>query len=269
MAFVREDAVEIARRFVKARHTASGLSDYPGELPKELEAAYAIQDAAIAELGRPILGWKVGRIAPEHATYHGVDRLAGPVFEVTHPKEGEPPGMPVYADGFAAAEAEFLLRIGKAPSSAKSSFTLDETAELTDAVHVGIEIASSPLETINALGPAAIVSDFGNNNGLLIGPAIPNWNDRSFEQWEVITWIDGREVGRGSAASFAHGALGSARFLFELLARRAIQATPGQWISSGAVTGVHRIAPGMTVDARFDRWYELRCTAVAACRRSA
>lgn len=268
MAFVREDTVEIAHRFVEARRSAAGLATYPGELPEELDAAYAIQDAAIGLWGKPILGWKVGRIAADHSHYHGVDRLAGPVFDVTHATDDAIAQMPIFARGFAAAEAEFLLRIGEAPRPGKSTFTLDETAKLIDAVHVGIEIASSPLEPINELGPTAIVSDFGNNNGLLVGRAVPNWSDRSFEQWEVISRVDRSEVGRGSAASFANGALGSARFLFELMAKRGIQATAGQWISSGAVTGVHRIAPGAAVEARFDRWYEMHCTAVAAHSRS-
>ena len=36
------------------------------------------------------------------------------------------------------------------------------------------------------------------------------------------------------------------------MARRGIALTPGQWISSGAVTGVHPVAPGAVVEARFD-----------------
>ncbi len=35
------------------------------------------------------------------------------------------------------------------------------------------------------------------------------------------------------------------------MARRGIALQPGQWISSGAVTGVHDARPGQTVEARF------------------
>ena len=93
--------------------------------------------------------------------------------------------MPVFAEGFAAGEAEFLLRIGAAPPAGKTGFTLDEAADLIGAVHVGIEIASSPLGAINELGPIAVISDFGNNNGLVVGPEIPDWRTSGFEQWEV------------------------------------------------------------------------------------
>jgi 2-keto-4-pentenoate hydratase len=120
------------------------------------------------------------------------------------------------------------------------------------------------LKPINEIGPAAIISDFGNNNGLLIGSEISNWRDSGFECWEVATTINGREAGRGEASAFANGAIGSAKFLFELMAERGIELRPGQWISSGAVTGVHDVKPGERIEVRFDRWYEIDCKAVAA-----
>lgn len=256
---VNEDAAAIASRFLTARRTASGLSDYPGTLPDTLAAAYAVQDRAIAEWPHPIIGWKVGRIMPPQSDRFQADRLAGPIF--LSRDDGE--DMPIFAKGFAAGEAEFLLRIGATPAAGKKTFTLEEAADLIDAVHIGLEIASSPLGAINDIGPMAVISDFGNNNGLVIGSAIPNWRDSGFEEWDVRTLIDGEEVGRGKAASFPNGAIGSARFLFELMAERGIALTPGQWISSGAVTGVHDARPGQTVEGRFNG-YSVECRLVEA-----
>jgi 2-keto-4-pentenoate hydratase len=172
--------------------------------------------------------------------------------------------MPIFAKGFAAGESEFLLRLGASPPEGKMDFTLAEAAELIDAVHVGIEVASSPLGAINDLGPIAVISDFGNNNGLLIGAEIPDWRSSGFEDWTVATRIDGVEVGTGRAADFPDGAIGAARFLLESMARRGISLEPGQWISSGAVTGVHRAHPGQTVEARFRDGLSLACRLVAA-----
>ena len=255
----------IAGRFLDARRSASGLDTYPGAIPASLDEAYAIQDVAIARWARPVIGWKVGRVLPPLSERFGTDRLAGPIFaEQLAATGGEPVPMPVFADGFAAGESEFLLRIGEAPPAGKIAFTLEETADLIDVVHAGIEIASSPLGAINELGPIAVVSDFGNNNGLVVGPEIPDWRTSGFEQWTVRTMIDGVEVGTGRASGFPDGAIGAARFLFELMARRGIALTPGQWVSSGAVTGVHRAYPGQTVDARFGEGYALSCSLVAA-----
>ena len=264
MVSIKGDTVAIADRFLTARRQAEGMDRYPGDFPDTHEEAYRIQDAAIARWDRPVLGWKVGRVGPPYMAQFQTDRLAGPIFSVVEDSGNTSlVEMPVFANGFAAGEAEYLLRISKAPPRDKLDFALEEAAELIDAVHVGIEIASSPLRTINELGPVAVISDFGNNNGLLVGKAILDWRPRQFENWPVATLIDGVEVGAGIAAAFPDGALGSARFLFELMARRGIPLRAGQWISTGAVTGVHDARPGHTVEAWFGDEHHLACRLVA------
>jgi 2-keto-4-pentenoate hydratase len=260
---ITDGAAEIAARFLAARRSAEGLSAYPGELPETLDQAYAIQDRAIAAWGKPVIGWKVGRINAPLSERFGADRLTGPIFaSETVLQDGPGPDMPVFGEGFAAGEAEFLLRIARTPDAGKTRFTLEETAELIDAVHVGIEVASSPLAPINRIGPVAVISDFGNNNGLVIGREIPDWRASGFERWQVETLIDGASVGNGRAESFPDGAIGAARFLFELMARRGIALQPGQWISSGAVTGVHDSRPGQRVEARFGPGFTVTCNLV-------
>lgn len=260
-----EDRSRIAGRFLAARRAAAGLDDYPGDFPATLDEAYAIQDEAIARWGRPVIGWKVGRVPLPLIERFGTDRLAGPIFAQSPARtNGSAVEMPVFAEGFAAGEAEFLLRIGATPAAEKSDYSLEEAADLIDAVHAGIEVASSPLGTINELGPIAVISDFGNNNGLVIGPEVPDWRLSGFEEWEVVTRIDGLIVGSGRASGFPDGAIGAARFLFESMARRGIALAPGQWISSGAVTGVHPARPGQMVEAHFRDGLTLACRLVAA-----
>jgi 2-keto-4-pentenoate hydratase len=123
-----------------------------------------------------------------------------------------------------------------------------------------VEIASSPFVGINDMGPAVTISDFGNNNGLLIGPAVPSWRDNTYADQEVITSIDGAPVGKGSASAFTFGAIGSVRFLLENLARRNIPIETGWWISTGAVTGVHPIRPGQEVKMDFGPLGALHCS---------
>jgi 2-keto-4-pentenoate hydratase len=244
------DTAAIAERFLEARRAASPLDAYPGAFPATLDQAYEIQDRAIASWGQKVIGWKVGRVNPPYSDRFGTGRLAGPIFAQQRALDGAITDMPAFASGFVAGEAEFLLRIGTAPEPGKTSFSLEEAADMIDAVHVGLEIASSPLASINELGPVAVVSDFGNNNGLLIGDAVPEWRTSGFEDWPVTLLIEGEETGHGTAAGFPDGAIGSARFLFELMARRGIALLPGQWISSGAVGGVHDARIGQLVRCR-------------------
>lgn len=256
------EAELIAGRFLSARREGRGLDEFPGRLPETLEKAYAIQDEAIAAWGAPVIGWKVGRILPPLSDQLGSDRLAGPIFSAVQAQSGEAPEMPIFADGFAAGEAEFVLRIGSDLDPHKRAYSLEEAADLIEAVHVGVEIASSPLKDINGFGPTAVVSDFGNNSGLVVGAEVRDWRSSGFESWDVVTTIDGAKAGEGRASSFPDGAIGAARFLFELSARRGVRLRKGQWISSGAVTGVHEARPGQSVEARFGPHHRLRCTLV-------
>jgi 2-keto-4-pentenoate hydratase len=248
----------IASAFVTARRNATALVEYPGTMPAALAEAYAMQDAAIALTDKPIAGWKVGRINPP---IEGTDRLAGPIFaDQTFDAGATPRAMPVFKGGFAAAEAEFLLRIGTAPDPAKHAYTLAEATALIDRVCVGIEIASSPFGGINDHGAGVTISDFGNNNGLVIGADVADWRDLDLNAWDVELTIDGVSTGVATAATMLDGPFGAARFLFELMAARGIALSAGQWISTGAVSGVHPVAVGAQVVAIFDDKLRVECS---------
>ncbi|WP_365973468.1 2-keto-4-pentenoate hydratase [Sphingomonas sp.] len=255
----RETAEAIAQAFVDARRTGTALAEYPGALPESLDEAYGIQKAAIGLFARRIAGWKVGRIADQLVDTYGSNRITGPIFadSVVEADGDAAPEMPVFANGFAAAEAEFLLRVGNLPASFDREWTNAAVAEYVDAVRIGIELASSPFPGINLHGPAVTVSDFGNNNGLVIGRALDS-NSR-FLEWRVALTIDGEVAGTGTAATMLDGPFGAVRFLFELARDRQLPLAPGQWISTGAVTGVHPVRPGAQVEASFGDGMRVRC----------
>ncbi len=257
-------ATNIANQFVAARRHGRHLPEYPGPIPESLSAAYAVQDAAIHATGQSVIGWKVGRIFPPLSETFGANRLAGPIFTSHTLSADAVASGNIFTGGFGAAEAEFLIKIGSDLPLGKHDYTLDEAERQIEAVHVGIEIASSPLPTINELGPAVTVSDFGNNNGLIIGQAIPDWQNSNFADWVVRLEIDGTVAGSGSANSFPDGPLGSVRFLLNNLGERGIAIKAGTWISSGAVTGVHQVTAGQSVQAFFDTSLLVSCTIEAA-----
>jgi 2-keto-4-pentenoate hydratase len=264
----------IAEKLVAARLGGAALARFPGEAPRTLKQAYCIQDFAIARVADVIAGWKVGRNFPPHSINFGSDRLAGPIFKKLvqvfvapspdqfkslEQKPPKPLVGSVYRGGFGAVEAEFLLRLGAAPNVGQMKYSLGEAAALIDAVHVGIEIASSPMATINDFGPAITISDFGNNNGLIVGGEILDWRTSDFSNWIVSTAVDDVEVGRGSASVFPDGPIGSVRFLLELMAERGITLAAGTWVSSGAITGVHNVRKGQRVKASFSSNLNVSC----------
>jgi 2-keto-4-pentenoate hydratase len=253
----------IAQRFVAARRSGAPLAAFPGPLPADLSSAYACQDAAIGLWPDVVAGWKVGLIGGAQATAFKQNRLAGPIFRDTirRSEPGRRTVFPVYQDGFAAIEAEFLLLLGRDAPPAKLDWTLAEACELVDAVHVGIETAGSPLATINDLGPCAIVADFGNNAGLIVGPELQGWRELPVEQWRCETFLDGAFVGRGHGGMPPGGPFESLRFLLGISAQRSKPLQAGAWISTGAITGVHEIASGQSARVSFHGAGEVSCHA--------
>lgn len=263
---------EIARRLVRARLQATALPDYPGALPPSLDAGYASQDAAIAMWPTRVAGWKVGKIPDAWLARMGEERLVGPIFEdaVQQALSGEAAGFAVIAGGFAAVEAEFVFRLGADAPVGKTAWTDDEALALVDALLVGAELAGSPLPRINDLGPAVVVSDFGNNAGLILGPPVPEWRRMlgTLEQdLRCETAIDGEVVGNGRASDIAGGLVAALRFALARCARRGMPLRAGQLVSTGAATGIHDIRAGQQARVSFDGIGEIAIVAVLAMPR--
>lgn len=261
-----DEGLNVARRFVRARRAAEALPIFPGRLPDDLAAAYRIQDAALDLWPDQVAGWKVGRIPPEHEAKLGANRLCGPVFAkaLWHVKAGDDTPFPVFQGGFAAVEAEYVARIGHDAPADKTEWTTAEAAGLIGALHIGMEPAGSPFPDINLVGPLAVVSDFGNNAGLMVGAEIEGWREMALEALRCQTVIQGAVVGEGGAFVLPGGPIESVRFLAENLARRGRPLKAGMYVCTGAAAGIHDIVAGQSGAVRFDSQGEIRCHAYPA-----
>jgi 2-keto-4-pentenoate hydratase len=256
----------IAEQFVRARLDAAALPDFPGSIPATLNTAYAYQDRAIALWPDFVAGWKVGRIGEPWLERLGEDRLVGPIFRrgIRLAPPEQLVEFPVFDGGFAAVEAEFVFRLGADAPPDKIQWTAEEASRLAMSLHIGIETAGSPLATINDLGGAVVVSDFGNNAGLLLGPVIPDWRKVPFETLRTETFIEGKSVGKGGALSLPGGPFAALAFALSRCARRGLPMKSGYVVSTGATTGVHDIRIGQEARVVFDGCGELLCRAVLA-----
>ncbi|WP_244999602.1 2-keto-4-pentenoate hydratase [Brevundimonas nasdae] len=224
-----------------------------------------IQDIAIGLFPDEVVGWKVGGVPPAQQDKLGAHRVAGAIFaRNVWPTAGDTVvPLPEIEGGFAAVESEFIARIGADADPAKIDWTIEEAAEAVDKVFIGVELAGSPLAAINDLGSAVVASDFGNNGGLIVGPELENWRER-MDQIEVETVVNGASVGTGGARSLAGGALESVRFLLEHCARWGRPLKAGTLVSTGAVTGVHRVHAGDEAVCVFKGIAEIHCSVVRA-----
>ena len=246
----------IAYALIEARRGAVALAAFPGPPLQSLADAYAVQRKVLKGVGGKVLGWKVGRIPAALVGPLAAERLAGPILSV---EDAADPEARVFPGGAGAVEAEFMLRLARIPARLPDSN--QEVSALIDEVRAGIEIASSPVRSIHDDAPFGIIADLGINNGNLLGPRFER--DGDFAGLQVTTAIDGRVVGQGRACNVLDGPFGSVLFVLKLHFEGMIELAAGQWISAGAITGVHSIEPGQVAEFDFGGRAQMRCIAVA------
>jgi 2-keto-4-pentenoate hydratase len=241
-----DTALNVARAFVAARLEAVSLPRFPGRPPRDMASAYAIQEAAIRLWADPVAGWKVGLVAPAEQATLQASRLAGPVFVHGLFRTEQDARVPLkaIAGGFAAVEVELVAAVGRDAPPGKTDWTLEEAKALVCDWYLGVEFAASPLASVNELGAAVIASDFGNNSGLVVGARLDD--ELVVEPAKALcrTLIDGHQVGTASAASLPGGPLEALRFVAGHLASRGRRLRAGQWVTTGAITGVHPVRAG-------------------------
>jgi 2-keto-4-pentenoate hydratase len=238
--------LDIARSFTSARRAALPIAEYPGPIPPDMATGYAVQEAAIGIWADRIAGWKVGLVPRPLQASLGTAHLAGPIFleGLVRSAGADAVSLAAIPGGFAAIEVELIAAaLSDAPPN-KTEWTLDETAEFANDWYFGVEFAASPLAAINELGPTVVVSDFGNNSGLVLGPRFDGALIAEPATLACKTQIDGEQVGFASVAALPGGPLAALRFLLGHLASRGRPLRAGQLVSTGAITGVHRIFPG-------------------------
>lgn len=261
-ATAARDHLSIAQRFTTARRSGQALSDFPGRQPSDLAEAYAIQDLAIDLWPDEIAGWKIGKVPPAVQAEVGATRLAGPIFHGSV-RRGPTGEFPVLRGGFAAVEAEVICRLRHDAPADKLDWTPEQALDLMDALMIGCEMAGSPLATINELGPAVVVSDFGNNAGLILGPEIADWRRRSPESLTCRTLVNDQVVGTGSAANLEGGPAGCLAWMLSHAARRGRPLKAGALITTGQLTGIHDVVPGDEAIIDFGPLGQVRCSAIA------
>ena len=260
-----EELAAIADRFVKARLQGRSLPDFPGQIPDDLVTAYRVQDAAIAQWPDRVVGWKVGYIAPERRDASGDERLLGPIFErALQMATGGHLEFHVFSGGFGAVEAEYVLRLDADAPADKVDWTPEEAAAVPSTLYTGMEVASSPLATINMLGPRVVISDFGNNNGLILGQEISDWTSRVESELTCQTFIDEQQVGSGGATTLPGGLRAAFAFALSRSAKRGRPLKKGDLIATGNATGIHDIVAGQQARIQFAGFEDIVCRAVAA-----
>lgn len=253
-----------AGQFVRARLAGQSIAEYPGAVPPDLAAAYGIQALAIDQWPDALRGWKVARIGAAWQEKYPEERLIGPVWarNVHVVAPGQEAVCPIIEGGFAAIEAEIGIYVGIDATVGKTDWTADAAAALVGRMCIGVEVASSPLATLNDLGPGAVISDFGNNWGVIAGAPVSDWRTNA-QELAVETFIDDASVGKGTIA-IPQTPLDALAFALNKAASLGRALRKGDYISCGMITGVHDIVVGRRARLNFGRYGEILLRTVRA-----
>ena len=251
----------IAAELVKARREGRSLLGFPGPVPATMAEAYRIQELAISRWPDSLVGWKIGYIPADRRTAGEPDRLVGPIWRQQcqrSEEQGLPVEMGIFAAGFAAVEAELVVQLDHDLPAHPGGWSADEVADLDQQLLLGIEVASSPVPDINSLGPTVIAADFGNNNGLVLGPILAH--SPGGAPIQLACHVAGHLVGEGSAENLPGGLHHGLATALNILANRGQPVRAGMVFATGAITGIHPIGPGQhcRVEARGGPSVEIR-----------
>lgn len=250
-----EPAAVLADRLVRARRGSLALTMFPGSVPKTAESAYAVQQEAIRLWGERPVGWKIGAVRKEWQAAFGGSRFVGPVFRegVLRPSEGGLVNVPLVVGGFGVVEAEIVLELSTDLPKQSGGYSIAELNQSIGRAYVGVEIAGSSIPDIVALGPGAVIADFGVNRGLVIGPEISDWRTRSPDSLCVtISWDDEKgSAVSGSSAMLEGGLVGALATCVDLLAANGASLKKGDLISTGAICGLRPLAVGRRAIIKF------------------
>ena len=225
---------DAARLLLSARRDpAQRLRSLPEALvPRTLEQATLIQREVATALG-PIGGWKVGSPAPD-----------GPIACAPLPLSGvlDSPGR--VAVGI-AVEAEIAVRLGTDLPPRDAPYTEAEALAAVASLHPAIEVLRSRFIDPDAVDRLSALADSLEHDGLVLGPAVPDWKDIDLAAERVRLLVGGAEVkarvgnpGGGIGRLLAWLANDGARWAGGLRAGQAV--TTGSWTSKDPADGAVR-----------------------------
>jgi 2-keto-4-pentenoate hydratase len=260
-----QQATAVATALVAARRAQTALDGFPGAIPADLDEAYAVQDLGIGLRRERVAGWKVGMISPAWRERAGADRLVGPVVgSLLRPVPDGRVRFPAIPGGTACVEAEIVLEVGRDVPAGARAWTTDDAREHLGGVRLAVELAGSPVPDINGLGPMAVAADFGNNDGLLLGPEVTGVGPAAWLDLPCRTWVDGELVGAATPADVPGTPLEAFRFALQVCTARGHALRAGDVVATGAVTGVHDVRPGQSAVLRYGDLFQVEIDVVEA-----
>ena len=222
----------------------------PAIAPRDLEAAYRVQDAFVALKARqcgPVVGHKIALTTPQMRALVG---LREPIAGRLHERQTVAGPARVRAQDYVHLLIEFEIAFrmaGELPRRA-APFDRARVAAAVGAVMPALEIADDRGADYATLPARALelAADNAWNEGAVLGAPVVDWRAADLAAVRGIAFRDGVPVGEGQGADSMGHPLEALRWIANHLAARGEGLRAGDVVISGSLVTSRFPAPGET-----------------------
>jgi 2-keto-4-pentenoate hydratase len=220
--------------------------------PRSRADAFAIQDRVAEILGDRCVGWKVAAAVPAFQRMEGYDGpYVGRLFANRH--HTSPAHLPAAMFARSKIECEFAFRF-KAGLPARRKPYVRSEVEVLLVFHPGLEVTGPRYDTSSGsrrLTVYDIIADNGAGGAYIEGVGIDGWRGIDFSALRIDARIDDGVPIQNFIGEYRRDPVDIVVETVNELSARGIDVSPGDLVSSGAVTLPTRMGPGQKFVARF------------------
>ncbi len=233
-----------------ARRTGGVVAAKALDGVRDLEQAYAVQRAQLADGVERVVGWKIGATSAAAQAVLGLNgAVFGPVIEERVFQSGA--DVPLHPDQGNYLESEFTLRLKEGFPPREGPYTRPEVAERVEAIFASFELVGCRLAKGIAGAGHLVPADFGVHGACVLGGAIPRDHWDRLGPLAVTQTIDGQAtMGRGDSIGWDH-VFDAVAWLAGQAGRMARPLQAGDLVMTGTCTGVLPVLPGQRLQADF------------------
>ena len=250
---------DLAERLYRARLDGGTVPIEPAAIGEDLDAAYALQQEVLRQIGDPSDSWKVGSTSAEAQAALGTTE-PGAARVPSRFRFTSPAAVPIFAVHDAKLEAEFAFRLGRDLPPRDDDYTADEVTEAIDGIAPSLEIVGSRLAGgLTGSGRAAVTADGGANIALVTGEFIADWQRFDLPSHQMTVTINGELIASGEGRR----ALGNPFNVMVWLAnrqRRRDGLRAGEVATTGTCSGLMDLSAGDVIVADYGTLGALQAT---------
>jgi 2-keto-4-pentenoate hydratase len=235
---------------------AGTISELPLHKLGNRTEAGAFQVAAVKTFGGESCGYKIGATSPAvQQLLQCREPIYGPVLQENVLSNGASFRMPA---GVLGIECEFAFRMGRDFPAPSDELNVSSLQSAILECFVALEIVGRRVVADIPLTELSAIADFALNVAVVRGEPIAEWQTQDLAAMPVLAMVDGVNAASGTGAQVFGHPLNALLWLARALQSRGMTLRKGEIILTGTCTGVTKVAPGQTFEARFSDYPPLR-----------